>query len=392
VSRTPSSTTTLIGLDCATQPKKVGLARGSFDGGRLTVHEIRPCSKHETLVDTLASWIREPALLAIDAPLGWPQPLGHALSQHRAGVPLDIPAAEDAFSRLTDRVVWKRSGYRPLDVGADRIARTAQAALRLIQEVRSRGPWDIPLAWAPGDAKVAMIEVYPAATLQARNLVPRGYKGFEHEHAHRRAELLEGVRSELTLEVTDEALLLTDHALDAVLCLLAGADFLRGEVVSPMAAELERARREGWIWFRPRASRGPLRTRGLPQARQLGHADIHTTMRYTHHAPELTPSIFDRLAEGDSAPSAAQVSRASMRRARRTCGTPRASALAKRDPLLLSRSDPPEINDPLAGLRRPSLPRPETPEAPPDCSDGASLVAAASRYHAATSGSGVRSD
>jgi hypothetical protein len=31
-----------------------------------------------------------------------------------------------------------------------------------------------------------------------------------------------------------------------------------------------------------------------------------------------------------------------------------ASALAKRDPLLLSRSDPPEIDDPPADLRRPS--------------------------------------
>jgi integrase len=43
-------------------------------------------------------------------------------------------------------------------------------------------------------------------------------------------------------------------------------------------------------------------------SRQLGHADIQTTMRYAHHAPELTPGIFDRLAEGDAASSAAQVS------------------------------------------------------------------------------------
>lgn len=43
-------------------------------------------------------------------------------------------------------------------------------------------------------------------------------------------------------------------------------------------------------------------------SRQLGHADIQTTMRYAHHAPELTPGIFDRLAEGDAALSAAQQS------------------------------------------------------------------------------------
>jgi excisionase family DNA binding protein len=43
-------------------------------------------------------------------------------------------------------------------------------------------------------------------------------------------------------------------------------------------------------------------------SRQLGHRDIATTMRYAHHAPELTPGIFDRLAEGDSAEYATKVS------------------------------------------------------------------------------------
>ena len=38
-------------------------------------------------------------------------------------------------------------------------------------------------------------------------------------------------------------------------------------------------------------------------SRQLGHADIQTTMRYAHHAPELTPGIFDRLAEGGDSPT-----------------------------------------------------------------------------------------
>ncbi|EDM76706.1 Phage integrase [Plesiocystis pacifica SIR-1] len=32
-------------------------------------------------------------------------------------------------------------------------------------------------------------------------------------------------------------------------------------------------------------------------SRQLGHSDVRTTMRYAHHAPELTPGIFDRLSE-----------------------------------------------------------------------------------------------
>ena len=36
-------------------------------------------------------------------------------------------------------------------------------------------------------------------------------------------------------------------ALDAVICVLAGADFVRGPVYAPEIAAL--AEREGWIWF-----------------------------------------------------------------------------------------------------------------------------------------------
>jgi integrase len=43
-------------------------------------------------------------------------------------------------------------------------------------------------------------------------------------------------------------------------------------------------------------------------SRQLGHTDIRTTMRYAHHAPELTPGIFDRLSEGEVADRATSVS------------------------------------------------------------------------------------
>ncbi|MEC8989950.1 MAG: DUF429 domain-containing protein, partial [Candidatus Latescibacterota bacterium] len=41
--------------------------------------------------------------------------------------------------------------------------------------------------------------------------------------------------------------------LDAVLCMIAGADFVYGNVVKPTAKEMETARREGWIWFAPLA-------------------------------------------------------------------------------------------------------------------------------------------
>lgn len=74
----------------------------------------------------------------MDAPLGWPRPLGPALSDHRAGEPID-PPADTLFHRETDGVVHRTVGKRPMEVGADRIARTARSAVELIGELRNAG-------------------------------------------------------------------------------------------------------------------------------------------------------------------------------------------------------------------------------------------------------------
>lgn len=55
------------------------------------------------MLEVLVSWLSEgPALLAIDAQLGWPLPLARGLHEHRAGQP--VPGdAHDLFRRMTDR-------------------------------------------------------------------------------------------------------------------------------------------------------------------------------------------------------------------------------------------------------------------------------------------------
>jgi hypothetical protein len=57
----------------------------------------------------------------------------------------------------------------------------------------------------------------------------------------------------ISVEASD--LLKNDNILDAAVCALAGADFLRGETFEPEGElEKELAHREGWIWCRkPRA-------------------------------------------------------------------------------------------------------------------------------------------
>lgn len=249
-------TTAIIGIDAATQPKKTGLARGHLDDGRLVVMDTALGSEVESLVGTVASWCTAgPTLLAIDAPLGWPAPLAQGLHGHRAGQILE-GEGHDLFRRVTDRHVHRRLGKLPLEVGADRIARTAHAALRLLGEVRARTGLDIPLAWLPDVRGTAAIEVYPAATLRCHKAAASGYKGDGDVARDYRETILSALKGEWTLEVDDRLLAASDDRLDAAVCVLAGADFLRGVAQPPAAEQREAAKIEGWIWFRaPEASR-----------------------------------------------------------------------------------------------------------------------------------------
>ena len=147
----PVSSVTVIGVDCATDPRRVGLARGAVSGGRVAVTATQMGTREAPPADVVARWAEEaggPVLLALDAPLGWPAPLSDRLAAHRAGGALDA-SAHALFRRETDRDVKARLGKQSLDVGADRIARTAHAALGLLAALRERLGVPLPLVWGP---------------------------------------------------------------------------------------------------------------------------------------------------------------------------------------------------------------------------------------------------
>ena len=50
-------TTTLIGIDCACDAKKVGLARAEWRDGKNVVAEVLPGVTPKAMVETLAGWI-----------------------------------------------------------------------------------------------------------------------------------------------------------------------------------------------------------------------------------------------------------------------------------------------------------------------------------------------
>jgi hypothetical protein len=174
--------------------------------------------------------------------------VGLALARHEAGA-LVREDPQLLFRRETDRFVRAAIGKQSLDVSADRIARTAHAALRLLGEVREVTGLEIPLAWSLGvpDGTVA-IEVYPAATLSALGIRSSGYKG--RDDVQKRREIIRGLACHVHLGSDTSGLESNADVLDAAVCVAAARDFLRGEVEPPEDRSL--AEREGWIWVRRR--------------------------------------------------------------------------------------------------------------------------------------------
>jgi hypothetical protein len=178
------------------------------------------------------------ALLAFDAPLGWPIALAPALKRHRAGQPI-VGRADELFHRYTDDAVKSRLALRqpPMEVGANLIARTALATLAELEELRKK--LGARLTWSPVWTKgVRAIEVYPTATRRSLGVLGGGgnLSGLQDWY-----ELAEGVRP----KSPDEC--------DAVVCAIAGLEFLRHRALAPRRGEADRARREGWIWVGPMA-------------------------------------------------------------------------------------------------------------------------------------------
>lgn len=240
--------TTIVGIDCATQARKVGLALAHFDGQRASIEQVTT-GRSNPIVETVAAWIKGEGavLLALDAPLGWPLALGQTLHEHQAGDSLPIEPNK-MFRRLTDRVIRHEIGKQSLDVGADRIARTAHSALMLLQALRETTGEAITLAWHPSrpQSRIRAIEVYPAATMRVYRITVPGYRRKDGRLSRQIA--LQHLKAYLDFPTETALLEKNTDALDAAICVLASVDFLQGRALEP--TDMELVRKEGWIWVR----------------------------------------------------------------------------------------------------------------------------------------------
>jgi len=245
----------IIGIDCATREEKRGLAYGLLQDGRLTITDVASCNSENPSQPIILSWLNRNrlTLLALDAPLGWPVTMSEKLPLHKAGNPLGLEDSNRMFLRETDFVIWKEFNKKPLEVGASLIARTAASALELLENLRKSQNLDIPLAWEMGDiSETSAVEVYPAATLAARGIALAGYrKGKSGETS--RLQIIENLNRSYDIDIPNSQIAQAANSpdnLDAVVCVLAGVDFLRGKCI-PIPDNLrDIAYKEGWIWVK----------------------------------------------------------------------------------------------------------------------------------------------
>ncbi len=238
----------VIGIDCATDPKKIGISIGDFTKGHIELIETQIAFDSQSMYKFLCNYIKnhENVLLAIDAPLGWPMNLGLSLVNHNSGYALNVEA-NDLFRRETDKFIKRKIGKQSLDVGADRIARTAHSALVMLEKLRRMTGKDIRMAWKPSDLKgIAVIEVYPAATLDCYNITSTGYK--DKNKMKIREEILAMLKNYINISKNTDLLLENADALDSAICLLSAKDFIEGNVYYP--ERLDIAKKESWIWVK----------------------------------------------------------------------------------------------------------------------------------------------
>lgn len=238
----------IIGIDCASKAENTAVAIGTYQRANLWLSEVYMGNKKQNIADFIyASISSSDVLIAIDAPLGWSEPMGRLLALHQAGDPL-AEEQDRFFRRLTDTFIHQKTGKLPLEVGADRIARTAHSALKIIGELRTKG-LPLPMCWEVGKQNASgIIEVYPSATLRAYQTISSGYKGDSPEEKAKRKQIVQDLTPYIP-NIND--LIHADSRadmLDAVVCLLAAKDFLEGTVYLPENIEI--AKKEGWIWVR----------------------------------------------------------------------------------------------------------------------------------------------
>lgn len=249
----------LIGWDAAVDPRNTALSLVRYDPPEVTVEAHAVPRTTGELIATVSQWLQSATatLLCVDSPLGWPYRMAPILSGHVAGTGMRA-MADELFRRFTDLDVRRRVGKTPLDVGADRIARTALATLDAIDAVRGSVARTIDLVIDIQDPRkdpstVLLLESYPAGWFASEDIGTRGYRPpagrSQREDLLRQVEhRLQATGLPMKYAVERSSLVQRADDLDALVCTLSGIDYLLGRCPAAGSDVREIAHTEGWIW------------------------------------------------------------------------------------------------------------------------------------------------
>lgn len=231
------------GVDLAAQPARTAVAVVDWraEGARLTT--LRLDNTDDDIVRLAAGATR----IGVDCAFGWPDEfVAYVAANARGEGPhpdlRGIAGRRRLAYRATDRVAHRITGRLPLSVSTDRLGLTAMRCADLLATFADAGD-DVDRSGATG----RLVEVYPAASLRLWGVDVSGYKTDAAARQTATANLLTAAPW-LTVSPDQRALMSTsDDAIDAVVAaLIARAHALRATHPVP-PAELDRARREGWI-------------------------------------------------------------------------------------------------------------------------------------------------
>jgi predicted nuclease with RNAse H fold len=229
-----------VGVDLAAQPAKTAVAVIAWADGRACVESLAMKATDEQVLEAIDG----AEVAGIDAPFGWPEDFVEFLLHHREDRqdPLaDVDSWRPLAFRRTDRIVAERYGRTPLSVSTDRLGLTAMRAASLLAKLRQAG---VPVDRAGGGA---VVEVYPAVALRQWGFGTVSYKGKDRSPLSSLVRQLAHQAPGLDLGPHGELCQTSHDAFDAVICALIARAHALGLTAPPGAADLDAARREGWI-------------------------------------------------------------------------------------------------------------------------------------------------
>jgi len=234
----------IIGFDSAVQESNIGLVLCNYLNGVITIEDKKDSKL--TSEEQIIKWstTNELIIMGVDSPLGWPKYFGSSLKEHIAGNQIDSDPVS-FFERTTDKFIYKTFKKKPLEVSADRIARTAYYTLNRLNYINKNIEKKYEILWNPNNILInGFIEVYPAATLIANDIIIKGYK----DNKSCRERIIHELKLKYQFNLNpDINIINTDHDFDAFICCLAVHDFIQQNVYFPIN-EVDIYKTEGWIW------------------------------------------------------------------------------------------------------------------------------------------------